>query len=270
VELVLRTNPNLVPGEVRVSSPVRRVLALIEETSDVKLSDGDLFHWMHRTIVPLTPEQDRVVTQVHFTTDGSSTQAAAAPNYRYPITVTINDTDLEMAFFSSYIAWLSLSDEVIASSQNYRLVREAILEVRELSEAAQARFLLVYVPTKAHVYLPYMNDAETLTRVFTDVPTLELNQAGFLQFTNQTATVELTRQHLDDQARLLGEFAENENINYLDLTPNFQEEAATGVELYYPFDTHWNQRGHTLAAQTIGRYIENILTVTANEKPCSS
>lgn len=372
MELLLRTFPNWVPREVRVNPPVRRVQAFIDETYDVKLSNGDLYYWMQGTISPLSPEKDKVVAHVHLTTDahgfrnplpekatygiaalgdsftvagnvatpwpqklaectgidvlnlgeagagpqqelevlrqyglekrpqwvimayfegndlydaaayeqanpfilarfgryllaqsiaawherrGGSADAAVAPSYRYPITVTINDTDLEMAFFSSYMAWLSVSGEVIESSLNYRLVTETLLKVRELSEAAEARFLLVYVPSKAHVYLPYLNDAETLARVFTDVPTLELDEAGFLQFTNQTATPELTRQHMDDQAHLLADFAAEQNITYLDLTSTFQEEAGAGVELYYPFDTHWNQGGHNLAARTIAKYI---------------
>ena len=377
MELFLRTNPNLVPREVRVNPPVRRVQAFKDETYEVKLSDGDLYYWMRGTIAPLPPDKDKVVAHVHLTTDahgfrnplpekatygivalgdsftrasgvatpwpqklaeytgsdvlnlgevgfgpqdeleilrqyglqkrpqwvimayfegndlydaaayeqanpfiltrfgryilargrqvwhtsiGDSAHAAVDPSYRYPITVTLSDTKLEMAFFSYYIAWLSVSREAIESSQNFRLVKETILQTWELSEAAEARFLLVYVPSKSHVYLPYLNDAETLARVFTDVPTLELNKAGFLQFIDQTATPELTRQHMDDQAHLLADFAAEQNMVFLDLTPYFQKEAGAGAELYYPFDTHWNQCGHNLAAQTIAQYIADPLT----------
>jgi SGNH hydrolase-like domain, acetyltransferase AlgX len=164
-----------------------------------------------------------------------------------------------MVFFSSYISWLSLSEEEIAASHSYRLVRETILQVQKLSEAAGARFLLVYVPSKSHVYLPYLNDPETVARVFIDVPRLGLDEAGFIQFTNETATPELVRQHMDDQVILLADFAAEHNIRYLDLTPTFQEEARAGAELYYPFDTHWNQLGHNLAAETINWYINEML-----------
>jgi hypothetical protein len=193
-------------------------------------------------------------------------QTAIAASYRYPLTVTINDTNLEMAFYSYYIAWLSVSDDTIESSQNYRFVRETIMKVQELSEAANADFLLVYVPTKFHVYLPYLDDAEILARVFTDVPTLELDDAGYFRFTNEPATPELTRRHMDDQANLLADFAAENNINFVDLTSTFQEGAGSGAELYYPSDTHWNQRGHDLAAQTIAKYLEDMLTVTVRNK----
>lgn len=373
MELVLRTFPNWVPSEVRVNPPVRRVEAFADETYDVSLSNGDLFYWMRGAIAPLAPDQDRVVAQVHFTTDAngfrnalpeqatyaivalgdsytvagnvaspwpqaladltgtgvlnlgqqgfgpqeelqvlgqygldkqpqwvimayfegndlydaaaydqanpfilarfgrylfnqgraaldksesSDPQAADASRYRYPITVTLQATDRQMAFYSYYIAWLSVSTETLAASQNYRLVNETISQVQAVCESVQAHFLLVYVPSKIHVYLPYVTEAETLERIFTGVPTIELNEAGFLQFSQQRATEALTRQHLNDQAHLLADFAAEENISFLDLTSAFQQEAGTGTELYYPYDTHWNQRGHDLAAQTIATFIQ--------------
>jgi hypothetical protein len=381
VELLLRANPHLVPIEVRVSPPVRRLDALAEQTYQVKLSDGDLFYWIAGRIAPLTPEQNRVVAEVNFSTDGqgfrnalpekdrysvvalgdSFTVAAnvaspwpqrvtdctgldvlnlggaglgpqeelevlreyglekrpewvvmayfegndlydaaaydqanpfivarlgrymvtqgleawrergeepvptAPANYFYPITVTINGVDLEIAFFSGYMAWLGAREELIRPSENYRLAQEAILEAKALSEAAEARLLLVYIPTKEHVYLPYLDDRDMLTGIFSDVPTLALDEDGFIQFTNQTATVEVTNQYRDDQAKLLADFAAEQDIAFLDLTATFQAEAADGIELYYPFDTHWNQQGHDLAAQTIGLYLAN---GPANESPC--
>jgi hypothetical protein len=384
MELLLRTFPNWVPSEVRVNPPVRRVQALIDETYDLRQSNGDLYHLMRGTILPLSPDQDQVVARVHMITDAhgfrnsppekatygivalgdsftrasgvafawpqklaeyngsdvlnlgdvgfgphdelkvlrqyglkkqpqwvilaffegndlydaaayeqanpfiltrfaryildrsidtwqarrwDGAHAAVATTYRYPITVTMNNKELEMTFFSSYISWLSVGREEIESSQNYRITRETILQMHELSETADANFLLVYVPSKEHVYLPYLNDTDIRARVFTDVPTIELDEAGFLQFMSETTTPELVRQHMDDQANLLADFAAERNIRYLDLTPIFQEEAGAGVELYYPFDTHWNQLGHNLAAATINEYIKKMLPHTAKKTP---
>jgi len=124
---------------------------------------------------------------------------------------------------------------------------------------------LVYVPSKSHVYLPYLNDPETIEKVFIDVPRLKLDEAGFIQFTNEKTTSELTSQHMDDQAGLWADFAAENNVRYLDLTPTFQEEAGAGAELYYPFDTHWNQLGHDLAAETIHQYIKQMLLDTTKK-----
>jgi SGNH hydrolase-like domain, acetyltransferase AlgX len=384
VEIVMRAFPNWIPTQVRVNPPVRRVKAFIDETYDLRQSDGDLYYYMRGKIVPLSPDQDQVVAHVHMTTDANGfrnslpekatygivalgdsftrasgvafpwpqklaehtgndvlnlgdvalgpqdelkllrqyglkkkpqwvilayfegndlydaasyeqanpfilfrfgryllnrsmeawhkagwdkASAVVNSNYLYPITISINGKPLEMTFFSYYISWLSLNREAIESSQNYRIATKTILQMQELSEAAGAHFLLVYVPSKEHVYLPSLNGADTLARVFSDVPTIELDKARFLQFTSERATPELTRQHMDDQAHLLADFAAENNIRFLDLTPVFQEAAGTGIEFYYPFDTHWNQLGHDLAAETIYNYIKEILPDAANKTP---
>jgi hypothetical protein len=382
VEMFMRAFPNWVPSEVRVNPPARRVKAFIDETYDVRQSDGDLFYYMRGNIKPLSPNQDQVLAQVHMITDahgfrnappekatygmvalgdsftigGSAASpwpqkladdtamdvlnlggvafgpqdelkvlqqyglqkkpqwvilayfegndlydaaayeqanpfillrfgkymlnqgmeawhtrrqagpgAAAISNYRYPITITINHKDLEMAFFSYYVSWLTANRDAIEPSQDYRLMTETILQMQELSEAAEAHFLLVLVPSKERVYLPYLHDADLLTRVFTGVPTVELDRSGFLQFTDVDATPELAREHMDDQDRLLADFAAGNQMDFLDLTPVFQEEAGTGAELYYPFDTHWNQLGQDLAAGLINKYIGEMLLEPSGE-----
>ena len=42
VEILMRAFPNWVPLEVRVNPPVRRVKAFLDETYDLRQSDGDL------------------------------------------------------------------------------------------------------------------------------------------------------------------------------------------------------------------------------------
>ena len=379
MELVLRTFPNLVPLEVRVNPPARRVRALVDETYDLRQSDGDLYHYMRGSVVPWSADHNPVIARIHMMTDkngfrnsppekdtydivalgdsftrasgvptpwaqklaedtGSDvlnlgdvgfgpqdelkvlrqygldkrpqwvilayfegndlydaasyeqanpfillrfgrhllgqarpwnetetggSPAATIPAYRYPISVTIKDTDLEMVFFSYYVSWLSLSSEAIAASQNYRLVSETILQMKESSEATGAQFLLVYVPSKSHIYLPFLTDRELVASVFMDVPRLEVDDTGYIQFTDEKATPELTRQHMDDQGHLLADFAGEHEIHFLNLTPTFQEEAGAGIQLYYTFDTHWNQHGHDLAAETISKYIQELDTDTS-------
>jgi hypothetical protein len=72
---------------------------------------------------------------------------------------------------------------------------------------------------------------------------------------------------MDDQVHLLTDFALDHDIRFLNLTHAFQEEASVGAELYYPFDTHWNQMGNTLAAKTIYNYINEMVPNTATGIP---
>jgi hypothetical protein len=372
-ELLLRWQPDLIPRGVRVSPPVRRYQAFDDNTYEVSLSDGDLFHWMRGKIQPLSPDRDEVVASVRFTTDAhgfrnapperptydvvalgdSFTMAAnvaspwpqqlaetagrhvlnlgeagagpqqelailrkyglskqplwvimayfegndlydagsyaraspliitrvawyfvtraeaaqptsseesnedfASHSYLYPMTLTINGAELEIGFFSAYFAWATVSEDTIRQSRNYELVCETILDALELSEAAEAQFLLVYVPSKESVYLPLLDEKASLARVLGDVSMLELDSARFIQFAPQPVSVELARHNTGAQASLLGEFAADHDIAFLDLSPTFQATAGAGAQLYYPYDTHWNQSGHDLAAETIAAYLE--------------
>src|SRR5688500_1735472 len=71
VEMLMRAFPNLVPLEVRVNPPARRVKAFVDETYDLRQSDSDLFHYMREAIVPLSPDQDQVIAHIHMTTDAN-------------------------------------------------------------------------------------------------------------------------------------------------------------------------------------------------------
>lgn len=371
----MRTFPELIPSEVRVNPPTRRVRAFVDETYDLKMSDGDLFHYLRGQIAPLSADEDRVLAHIHMVTDANGfrnsppekaiyeivalgdsftrasgvavpwpqglaersgmdvlnlgdvafgpqdeldvlkqyglrkqpqwiilayfegndlhdaasyeqanpfillrfgrymlnqaleawhtrrserDQAEVVPAYQYPVTMTINDQKLEMAFFPYYLGWLTTDRQAMESSQNFRLVREAILQMKELSETQKARFLVVYLPSKERVYLPHlMKDEKTLARVFTNVPTVELEESGFLQLTNERAAPERAGENMNGQAELLADFAAEYHIHYLDLTSIYQEEANRGAELYYPFDTHMNQYGYDLAAKAIHEYLQS-------------
>ncbi|MFZ2880958.1 MAG: hypothetical protein WA009_15555, partial [Phototrophicaceae bacterium] len=60
--------------------------------------------------------------------------------------------------------------------------------------------------------------------------------------------------HRDLIAALL---AERAGWRLIDLTPAFEAAAAEERLLYYPYDTHWNQAGHDLAAQVIAEAIKD-------------
>ena len=373
MELLLRAAPNLAPAEVRVNPPVRRIEPHVDEVYDVRLSDGDLFHWLEGRIAPLNPEQDPVVARVLLEIDSNGfrnsapvknsyevvvigdsftiaknvafpwparladylgldvlnlAQSAFGPQeelnvleryglqkqptwivmaffegndlhdagayeranpfivtrlgkyiltravekwevgqtsevdrddvrqlkdtaYLYPILVELRANDVQMAFFPPYVSWLSASLETIEPSENFRLVAESILSVQQLSKEINAEFLLVYIPSKPHVYLEYVSEAEILRSVFEDVKEVSLDGSGLLGFSADSVLPKDVYLRSDDQEQLLKNFAAEENIEFLDLTPIFKAEAAKGVELYYPYDTHWNQTGHDLAAQAI-------------------
>ena len=91
VEMLLRTFPNWVPSEVRVNPPARRVKAFIDETYDLRQSDGDLYHYMRGNILPLSPDQNQVIAHIHMLTDANGFRNSPPEKDTYDI-VALGDS----------------------------------------------------------------------------------------------------------------------------------------------------------------------------------
>jgi hypothetical protein len=91
VEMLMRNFPNWVPAEVRVNPPARRVNPQIDDTYDLRQSDGDLYHYMRGNIVPLSPDQDKVIAHVHMVTDANGFRNSPPEKATYDI-VALGDS----------------------------------------------------------------------------------------------------------------------------------------------------------------------------------
>jgi len=92
MEMLMRAFPNLLPPEVRVNPPARRrVKALIDETYDLRQSDGDLYYYMRGSIEPLRPDQDQVVAHIHMITDAHGFRNSPPERATYSI-VALGDS----------------------------------------------------------------------------------------------------------------------------------------------------------------------------------
>lgn len=97
----------------------------------------------------------------------------------------------------------------------------------EICRQHSIRFLLVVIPTKSRVLLPYCHD---LTRTAA-------------QFRRQPPRESL--------AVLINELCQEKHIPLVDATAALQAEAAAGHLPYYPFDTHLSPLGHRVVAGLI-------------------
>jgi len=179
----------------------------------------------------------------------------------FPLAVSAGERKLEMAFWPGHIALLTVSRGDLASSVNVSLSRDAIRRMHAISVAAGARLRIVYLPCRSRIYLPLL-DAPSLARLLEGIEPLSLDTGGFLAPRAGAAgrrdpdRIPGLIRGLDAQALIIEEIAREEGIPFLDLTARFQLEAKEGAELHYPFDTHWNQNGHLLAAEVIAAALE--------------
>ena len=93
-----------------------------------------------------------------------------------------------------------------------------------VARAAGARFLLAFVPTKFRVH------------------------EGLVDFDPATLCAKWRSNELPE---LLARFAEEQRIEWLDLTVPLRAAAGKGELVYFPDDGHWNARGQAVAAAAI-------------------
>ncbi len=179
-------------------------------------------------------------------------------DYDYPMPVIIGGNYYELAFLPYYWWWHVGTPSVFSNSRNFAVLSES-LDAFAAAASPQTCKLLVFIPTKEQLYYRYIHPDErqwiravggelALPRdgaaiVIRDAPFTEAQEPQFIQ--------RLYGQRDAVQALV----ASKTGWHFLDLLPVFEAAVAEGRLLYYPYDTHWNQDGHTLAAQTIAEYI---------------
>lgn len=123
--------------------------------------------------------------------------------------------------------WLEPMDAERRShrEEGWRLMREAILDVRRITREIGAELLVVAIPTKEEVYWELVRD---------ELPNREALQ-------------------IDRPFGDLFAFCIDESIACCDTTPALHREAMQGEQLYLRISSHWNGLGNRIAAQAVDR-----------------
>lgn len=179
-------------------------------------------------------------------------------HYDYPMAVIIGSQYYELALLPYYLWWHVGDIQTFSDSVNFDVLTESLMQFAAASDAQTCR-MFVFMPTKEQLYYRYIHpDKRQWLRAVAQELTLEqatreltLINAPFTEEEEPAFLARLTSQRDAVRARVesLGGW------HFVDLLPVFEEAVARGELLYYPYDTHWNQDGHALAAQTVAEYM---------------
>ena len=64
------------------------------------------------------------------------------------------------------------------------------------------------------------------------------------------------------QNRLMQRFCEERGIRFLDTTDALTAGFMSGDNMYFPDESHLNERGHAIVAQALGAYLQRSATVS--------
>ncbi len=174
------------------------------------------------------------------------------PRYNMPVPVIIGANYYDMAFVSYYGWWQQTPPDARESRNVRRLV--ASLDAFDSAAAPETCRALVFIPPKELIYTRYIYPSQ---RGFINATNqrIALAESGVLVFapapiasTDEAAYFDSLYAHRNLVRGLIGE---RPGWAFIDLTPAFERAASEGALLYYPYDTHWTQAGHDLAAQVI-------------------
>jgi hypothetical protein len=174
---------------------------------------------------------------------------------RYPMQVTLNGVQQDIAFFEPYAWILNAGRDALRRSSNLQVTMQAYNEMQ--AAMPDACMIVAYFPTKPHIYLPYL-DAEDRPVLMNKVERFEANEgAPLVNSLHLETTFEDLLNRADNQRDVIQEAMEEAGFVFFDLTPVLAEAAAQGEMLYYVYDTHWNQAGHNLVGTAIADFLRS-------------
>ncbi|MBZ0306109.1 MAG: hypothetical protein K8I82_08590, partial [Anaerolineae bacterium] len=113
-----------------------------------------------------------------------------------------------------------------------------------------------YMPSKEHIYFPYSDPAGNQRYVLENGLELRLNEQGWLSFGGLTPQdYETVTSRLNNPRNVIRDATLEAGMHFMDLTPVFEEAVFAGEPTYYPYDSHWNERGHRLAGESIAGFL---------------
>jgi len=163
-------------------------------------------------------------------------------------TVPVAGRVVQFAFLPPYLNSLKLSRQELEASRGWDLTRRSYREMARLVRAQGGELVVLFIPSKAQVYLPLLEAS---------FPRAELQRDLRLCLGDQPQppgleVVMRNRLALND---LIREFCTEEGITFLDLTAELQSKLGAGHNVYFPDDSHWNAAGHETAAKALARLL---------------
>lgn len=179
-----------------------------------------------------------------------------------PLIREIAGNEVTLTFSPAYSATLTLDEDRLLASENWRIASNSLLRIRDLAHQGGATFVLVYLPERTHVYWPTIReDADIVETLNSDMIYQWNSSLGCLLVQRGRAAEDLSifREGLDRtidiQRDIVSGFAEENGIPFLDLTGPLQELASRGQTLADPLETHFNDAVNQFIAERIAIFL---------------
>jgi lysophospholipase L1-like esterase len=241
--------------------PFKRVVARFDRSYAFLLAQ----HLMGREVHAAERQEGASVGRrfdAAFTGEDPAAAPVGRPSFdRGMFALPVSGRTLRFAFMPPYLNLLNFGTDDLRAHRGWELTRQGLRDMDEACRRAGARFVVMFIPSKCQVYLPLLRRAW---------PARELRRSLAFSLPDDPWGVDVDRLARNRLAQndLVGSFCRREGIAFLDLTPALERAAATGENVYFPDDSHWNARGHQLAAEALARSLaEPTLPLLHSSRP---
>jgi lysophospholipase L1-like esterase len=155
---------------------------------------------------------------------------------------------LRFAVMPAYLQKLGAPREELERSRGWELASATLRRMKETCERAGSRLTVMFVPPKAEVYWPLIEQSlgqEELQRAIDF-------SCSYNHMPLRAAEIHANRLAQND---LLRDFCAEAKIPFVDLTPVLEQNAAAGRAVYFSDDAHWNAAGHEVAARELAKFL---------------
>jgi hypothetical protein len=168
---------------------------------------------------------------------------------------TVNGRAMRWAFMPPYLNTLTFSEHDLAARRGWELTRQAIAEMQDVSRGIGATMIVMFLPFKSQVYLPWLAESQAASELSREL-------AFYLPDNPGTPDVEQMLRNRLAQNRLMRGFCEARGISFLDTTDALTAGFVSGENMYFPDESHLNERGHAVVARELAGYLRQSNTVS--------
>ena len=163
-------------------------------------------------------------------------------------TAAVSGRPVRWAFMPPYLNTLTFSERDLAARRGWALTRQAIDEMHDVSRGIGATLVVVFLPFKSQVYLPWLAQAEASIELSRDLQFYLPDNPG------TPDVAQMLRNRLA-QNRLMQRFCEERGIPLIDTTDALTQQFNSGENVYFPDESHLNERGQAVVADALAAYL---------------
>lgn len=178
-----------------------------------------------------------------------------------PVRIPDNDSGKNYGFPAKQLTELSKPKDKLELEGSWFVTTEVLKKMKAACEAAGAKLIVAYAPSKAHVVFPLV--AATLKPDY--VRKYMLYKKSPLDLPEGEKFIPELLARMPSQESLMREWCERRSVGFISLTEPLRQDVAKGRQTYYTYDQHWTPLGHEAAARTVHSYLSQALKVASGK-----